>query len=98
MPGGGEGVPGDVEPAVAREQLIGVWAGLQILNQLLEFRWVCGADVGCLTQKVLRVTVTPHERIDTNVAKARVDDDGTDHLSGGLQQHLTAVGHVYDVL
>ena len=53
MAGLGEGVPGDVEPAGARQQLVGVRRGLEEIHEALELGWVFRADVGCLAAEVL---------------------------------------------
>ena len=71
---------------------------LEEIDQELELVRVLGADVGSLAEEVLRVTDTAHEGIDARVAEAGVDEDGADHLSGGLQQHQAAVGHVGHML
>ena len=71
---------------------------LEEIDQALELSRVARANVGSLAEKVLRVTDTTHEGIDARVAESGVDDDGTDHLSGRLQEHQTAVGHVRHVL
>ena len=68
------------------------------IDQALELLRVTGADVGSLAEQVLRVRDTTHMAVDVLVAEAGVDEDGTDHLSGGLQQHQAAVGHVRHVL
>ena len=94
----GEGVPGDVEPAGARQQLVGVRRGLEEIHEALELSRVARADVGSLAEKVLRVTDTTHEGIDSRVAEAGVNKDGTGYFSGRLQEHQTAVGHVRHVL
>ena len=98
MAGRGEGSPGDVEPARGGEELVGEGVGLQERDQTLELLRVLGADVGSLTQQVLRVADATDEGVDARVAVAGVDDDGTDRLSGGFQQHQAAVGHVRHVL
>ena len=98
MAGLGERTPGDVEPAIAGEQLVGQIVSLEEIDQALELLRVARADVGSLAEEVLRVSDTTHEGIDTRVAEAGVDKDGTDHLSGRLQEHQTAVGHVRHVL
>lgn len=49
MAGLGEGVPRDVEPAGARQQLVGIGAGLEEIHEALELRGVLRADVGSLT-------------------------------------------------
>ena len=90
--GWGEGSPGDVEPARGGEELVGEGVGLQERDQTLELLRVLGADVGSLTQQVLRVADATDEGVDARVAVAGVDDDGTDRLSGGFQQHQAAVG------
>ena len=98
MSWGGEGVPGNVEPAAGSQELVGVLAVAEEVDQTLELLRVLGADVGSLTQQVLRVADATDEGVDARVAVAGVDDDGTDHLSGGFQQHQAAVGHVRHVL
>ena len=98
MSWGGEGVPGNVEPAAGSQELVGVLAVAEEVDQTLELLRVLGADVGSLTQQVLRVADTTNEGVDARVAVAGVDDDGTDRLSGGFQQHQAAVGHVRHVL
>ena len=85
MPRDAEGVPRDVEPAGARQQLVGVGVCLQEIDQALELSRVARANVGGLAEQVLRVTDTTHEGIDTRVAEAGVNKDGTDHLSGRFQ-------------
>jgi len=53
MPRDAEGVPGDVEPAIARQQLVGIGAGLEEIHEALELRGVLRADVGSLTAEML---------------------------------------------
>ena len=98
MPRRGERTPGDVEPAIAGEELVGVGVCFQEIDQALELSRVARADVGSLAEEVLRVTDTTHEGIDTRVAEAGVDDDGADHLPGRFQEHHAAVDHVRHVL
>ena len=45
----GEGIPRDVEPAVAGQELVGKCMGLEEVDQALELLRVLGADVGSLT-------------------------------------------------
>ena len=98
MSWGGEGVPGNVEPAAGSQELVGVLTAAEEVDQPLELLRVLGADVGSLTQQVLRVADATDEGVDARVAVAGVDDDGTDHLSGGFQQHVATIGHVRHVL
>lgn len=99
MSGDAEGVPRDVEPPVAGEELVGQIVRLEEIDQALELLRVLGADVGGLAEQVLRVTDTTHEGVDARVAEAAVDDDRTaDGLAGWLQEEMAAVGHVRHVL
>ena len=93
-----EGIPGNVEPAGGGEQLVSQIVSLEEVHEALELAGVLGADVGSLAKEVLRVLDTVDQGVDARVAVARIDDDGTDHLAGGLQEHQTAIGHVRHVL
>ena len=53
MPWDAEGCPGDVEPGGGCEELVGVFAGAEEGDELLELRGVFGADVGGLADEVL---------------------------------------------
>ena len=94
----GEGIPRDVEPAVASQQLVGIGAGAKKVDEALELLWVFGTDVGGLAKEVLRVLDTADKGVDARRAEAGVDEDRTNHLSGRLQEHQAAIGHVHDVL
>ena len=94
MSWGGEGIPRDMKPAIAGQELVGVLRVLEEVDQKLELPRVLGADVGGLAQQVLRVADTTHMAVDVLVAKAGVDEDGTDHLSGGFQQILATIFQV----
>lgn len=100
VPGTGERSPGDVEPAVAGQELVGVGIRFQEIDQALELVRVLGTDVSGLAEQVLRVTDTANQGIDARIAETGVDEDGTaDGLAGGLQQVPTAVhkaGHLLD--
>ena len=98
MPWRGEGIPRDVEPAIAGEELVGEFMSAQEVDEALELLGVLGADVGSLAYKVLRAVDTADEGVHAGVAKATVDEDRTDHLAGGFQQHEAAIGHVHHVL
>ena len=98
MPRDAEGVPRDVEPAIAGEELVGELVSLEEIDQTLELSRIARADVGSLAEEVLRVSDTTHEGIDTRVAESGVNKDGTGYFSGRLQEHQTAVGHVRHVL
>ena len=99
MAGHGGGVPGDVKPGRAGQELVGVFTTAEERYQALELRRVPWADVGGAALKVLGVLDTAHEGVDTRIAEAGVDDDGTaDGLAGGLQQLAATVGHVLHLL
>ena len=93
-----EGVPRDVEPPVAGEELVGEIVSLEEGNEALELLRILGADVGGLAEQVLRVTDSTHEGVDARVAETAVDKDGSDHLPGGFQEHQAAIDHVRHVL
>ena len=87
-----------MEPAGAGEQLVGQIVSLEEVNKALELGGVLGADVGRLTREVLRVADSTDQSVDAEVAESGVNEDGTDHLAGGLQEHHAAIGHVHHVL
>ena len=93
-----EGIPGDVEPAVAGQELVGMFTGAKEVDQTLELLKVFGADVGGLAEQVLGVADATNKSVHARVAEAGVDDDGTNLATGGFQQHQAAVGHVCHVL
>lgn len=81
-----EGSPGDVHPAGAGEELVGVFTMAKEVDQRLEMLRVLGADVGSLAKQMLGTSDTANKGVDAGVAEAAVDDDGTaDGLAGRLQ-------------
>ena len=50
MPWCSEGIPRDVEPTIAGEELVGQDVGLEEGDKALELARVLGADVGSLTE------------------------------------------------
>ncbi len=98
MAGLGEGTPRDVEPTIAREELVCQFMSLEEVDQAVELLRVLGADVGSLALQVLRVADTTHMAVDILVAEAGVDEDGADHLPGRFQEHHAAIDHVRHVL
>ena len=93
-----EGIPRDVEPAVACQKLVGIRTGAKEVHQFRELPRVFGSNVRGLPHEVLRVADSTDQSVDASIAEAGVDEDGTDHLAGGLQQHQAAIGHVHHVL
>ena len=65
-----EGIPRDVEPARAGEQLVGVLTGLEEGDEALELGGVLGADVDGLSKKVLGIGDATDKGVDTGVAEA----------------------------
>ena len=94
MAGLGEGVPGDVEPGGAGEELVCEGIGFEEVDETLELRWIFRADVGSLTYEVLRVLNAPYPAIDSFISKSRIDDDRPHNLACRLQQLITAVGQI----
>jgi len=87
-----------MEPAGAGQELVGLFTSAEEVDQTLELARVLGSDVGSLSQQVLGVLDATNQSIDARVAEAGVDNDGTDHLAGRLQQHQATIGHVHHVL
>ena len=98
MAGRTEGSPGDVEPAGAGQELVGIFTIAEERDQTVELGGVLGADVGSLANEVLRVPDTAHKGVDAGVAETGVDDDGADGLAGRLQQQAAAIDHVGHLL
>ena len=97
MAGRTEGSPGDVEPAGAGQELVGIFTIAEERDQTVELGGVLGADVGSLANEVLLDTA--NKGVDAGVAEAAVDDDGAaDSLAGRLQQQAAAIDHVGHVL
>ena len=94
----GEGCPRDVEPAGAGEELVGEGVMAQEVDEALKLSGILGTDIGGLTEEVLRVLHTAHQRVDVGIAIAGVDDDGTDCRTSGFEEHQATVGHVDEVL
>ena len=93
-----EGIPGDVEPAIAGEELVGVFADLQEFNEMPELRRVARSDVSCLAEKVLGGTDTPNLLIDFGIAEARVNDERSGYDSCRFEQQMAAIGQIRHVL
>ena len=87
-----------MEPAGAGQELVGLFTSAEEVDQTLELARVLGSDVGSLSQQVLGVLDATNQSIDARVAEAGVDNDGTDHLSGRLQQILATVLQVKQYL
>ena len=98
MAGRAGGVPGDVEPSVAGEQLVGERVTAEEIYEGLEAGGVLRAYVGGLSEQVLRVADAAHAPVHLSVAEAGVDDDGAYLLAGGFEQEAAAVGEVGHVL
>ena len=99
MAGRSEGRPGDVEPAGAGQELVGIFTTAEERDQTVELGGVLGADVGSLANEVLGVLDTANKGVDARVAEAAGDDDGTTNgLAGGLQQQAAAIDHVGHLL
>ena len=87
-----------MEPAGAGEELVSQIVRLEKAHKIKELRWVLGANVGSLAKEVLRVLDAADQGVDARRAEAGIDDDRANHLSGRLQEHQTAIGHVHHVL
>ena len=83
-----------MEPAIACQELVGIFPRLEEIHQVLELRWIFRADVGCLTNKVLGVLDASHLAIDSLIPIAGIDDDGADDQPCRFQQLMTAIGQI----
>jgi hypothetical protein len=98
MAGGGKGIPGDVEPAVAGEELIGELTGFEEIDQTLELCWVLGADVGGLAKEMLGVVDTADFAVYRFATETGIDYDRADDETGRLQKLMTAISHIDHIL
>ena len=94
MAGLSERVPGDVQPAVTRQQLVGVLPLPEELHERLELHRVFRTDIGSLTDKVLGVADTAHLAIHGLTTETRIDDDRPHHEPRRLQQLMTAISQI----
>ena len=62
--------PGNVEPAVTGEELVGVVGMLEEIDQALELLRVARADIGSLAEDVLRVLDATDQGVDAAIAEA----------------------------
>jgi len=97
MPGRGVGVPGDVEPAGAGEELVGVRVHPEERYEQVELLRGACADVGSLAGEVLRIPYTTDHPVHLGVPETRVDDDGTHMLPGRFQQVEATVGQIVNI-
>ena len=93
-----EGVPRDVEPAVAGQELVGEFVGLEEADKALELGRILGTDIGGLAKGVLGIANAPYSTIDSLVSKARINNDGAYFEAGWLQYHQATISHVGHML
>ena len=90
-----EGLPGNVEPAVAGQELVGKLVSFQEIDQALELGWILRTNVGSTALKVLRVFDPTYAAVHVDITKTGVDDDGTaNSLAGRLKQISATIDHV----
>ena len=94
MSGLGEGVPGDMEPGRARQQLVGMWAVFEEFHEAQELRRVFRADIGSLTDEVLGVLDATDLAVHGLTTETRIDDDGANDESCRFQQLMAAIGQI----
>ena len=76
--GRGEGVPGDVKPVGACQELVGVLPVLQEVHERGELRRIFRPDVSGLADEVLRAADTTNLAVHSLATEAGIDDDGAD--------------------
>ena len=79
-----EGIPRDVEPIGADEELVGVLADLQKIHEWPKLCRGFRTDVGSLTDEVLGIAYTAHFAIYGLRAEAGIDNNRTYDKSGRL--------------
>jgi len=89
-----EWIPGDVEPAGAGKELVGVLPFLEEIHERRKLGRIFRVDVCCLTDEVLGAGDTPSLAIHGFTSKSGVDDDRACDESRGLQQLMAAVGQI----
>ena len=65
-----EGFPGDVQPAIAGQELVGKLVSFQEIDQALELGRILRTNVGSTALKVLRVLNTTHAAVHVGITKA----------------------------
>ena len=70
MAGRGEGIPGNVEPVGAGQELVGEGVTAEEFHELSKLLWVSRANVGGLPDEVLRVVDASDLSIDCLAAEA----------------------------
>jgi hypothetical protein len=66
--------------------LVGELVSFEEIDQALELLRVARAYVGSLTEEVLRVSDTTHEGIDSRIAEAGVNKDGTGYFPSSFHK------------
>ena len=94
MSGRTEWIPGDVEPAGAGKELVGVLPFLEEIHERRKLGRIFRVDVCCLTDEVLGAGDTTNLAINCLASKSGVDDDRACDESRGLQQLMAAVGQI----
>ena len=98
MPGSAEGVPRHVQPSVARQQLVGIGTGAQIVHEVLKLLRILRTDIGSLSCQMLRITDAPYPAVHCLAAEARVYDDRSHQEASRFQQHRAAIRQIYHLL
>ena len=94
MAGLGERIPRDMQPAVARKQLVGVLPLPEELHERLELRRVLWTDISSLADEVLEIADTAHLAIHGLTTETRVDNDRPHYEPRRLQQLMTATSQI----
>ena len=76
--GRGEGVPGDVKPGGACQELVCVLPVLQEIHERGELRRIFRPDVSGLADEVLRAADTTNLTVHSLATETGIDDDGPD--------------------
>ena len=90
-----EGFPGDVQPAVAGQELVGKLVSFQEIDQALELGRILRTNVGSTALKVLRVFDATYAAVHVGITEAGVNHNwATNCLAGRLKQISATINHV----
>ena len=93
-----EWIPGDVEPAGAGKELVGVLPFLEEIHERRKLGRIFRVDVCCLTDEMLGAGDTTNLAINCLASKSGVDDDRACDESRGLQQLMASIGKIHNNL
>ncbi len=93
-----EGIPRNMKPVGAGEELVGVLPVFEEVHEFCELRRIFRTDVGSLTDEVLGVLHATHLAVHSFTTETRINYDGSHEESCRFQQLMAAISHVRHIL